>query len=51
MTREEFWEWMALCPANKSAPLEEPLVSIVHNGGTEVRVIFYLSCEKETDDD
>ena len=45
MTRKEFWKWMALCPAHEG--LEEAGCFVVEeDGGTEVRVAFYLDIEE-----
>lgn len=48
MTRQEFWEWMALCPAKEGK--EEAGWFVAKDNGTEVRVFFYFDIE-ETDDE
>ena len=48
MTREEFWRWMALCPAHEG--LEEAGYFVADDNGTEVRVFFYFDVEEADDD-
>ena len=49
MTREEFWKWMALCPAQEGYS-EESGDFVTWDNGTEARVFFYFDIE-ETDDE
>ncbi len=48
MTRQECWEWMALCPAKEGK--EEAGWFVAEDNGTEVRVFFWFDSE-ETDDE
>jgi len=46
MTRQEFWEWMATCPAKENADASGWFVA--NDGGTDARIFFYF--EEENDD-
>ena len=49
MTRKEFWQWMALCPA-KEGKSEEAGWFVAEDNGTEVRVFFWFDEEDDSDD-
>ena len=48
MTRKEFWQWMALCPAKEGKAAEAGWF-VAEDNGTEVRVFFWF--DEESDDD
>ena len=49
MTRKEFWQWMALCPA-KEGKSGEAGWFVAEDNGTEIRVFFWFDEENDEDD-
>ena len=49
MTRKEFWQWVAICPA-KEGKRGEAGWFVAENHGTEIRVFFWFDEENDEDD-
>jgi len=49
MTRKEFWQWMALCPA-KEGKSGKAGWFVAEDNGTEIRVFFWFDEENDEDD-
>ena len=49
MTRKEFWQWMALCPA-KEGKSGEAGWFVAEDNGTEIRVFFWFDEEDHEDE-
>jgi len=50
MTRKEFWEWMATCPAKEDSDFSTIKKSgwfVADDNGTEARIFFYFEEEHE----
>ena len=48
MTRKEFWEWVALCPAKEGK--EEAGWFVAEDNGTEIRLFFWFDTEENEDE-